>query len=150
MKCKLFTTAALLAFLLLPVARAQLNDPMKGNIPFDFTVGSTVLPAGHYTVGALSFGTGVLLLRNSEAKNATIMFRSMAVSATSPQTTKLIFHRYGRTYFLSEIWQGLGQSDGRRLVPSKAERVVARQMAAAPQPQHLEVASVAFTASGIN
>jgi hypothetical protein len=59
------------------------------------------------------------------------------------QNTSLIFHRYGSTYFLSQVWQGGGQN-GQQLTLSKAERVTARQMAALATPHNVELASVSF------
>jgi hypothetical protein len=56
----------------------------------------------------------------------------------------LVFNRYGSTYFLSEVWEGLGSDDGLRVVPSKAERMTAREMAAAARPHNTELALVVF------
>jgi hypothetical protein len=40
--------------------------------------------------------------------------------------TRLIFHRYGNQYFLSQIWTS-GQKLGRELLVGRAEQEVARQ-----------------------
>jgi hypothetical protein len=64
--------------------------------------------------------------------------------AGSHEKTHLVFSRYGRTYFLSEVWQGLGSDVGLVLGQSKAERMTAREMAAAARPHNTELASVVF------
>jgi hypothetical protein len=40
-------------------------------------------------------------------------------------TPELVFHKYGNSYFLSEIWTGLGQ--GRQLPKSEREKELARE-----------------------
>jgi hypothetical protein len=128
--------------LLLPVAHAQVIGTIHGNIPFNFSVGNRVLPAGNYTVSSLST-QGVLKLQNHDHSAIAIMLLSSPVQASSEQKTKLVFHRYGGTYFLSQVWRGYG-NDGVQLQPSKAERATAERMAAATPPRKAELASAAF------
>ena len=146
MKFKVSTTATLFGFLLLlPLAQAQVSQSIRGNVPFSFRVGNTVLPAGQYVVRPLSSGSAAFQIQSSEAKGKSIMCLTYSASANSAQKSKLVFHRYGSTYFLSQIWAGNGLRSGTQLVPSKAERTVADQMAATRGPHNVELASVAFT-----
>jgi hypothetical protein len=86
------------------------------DVPFAFVAGGQTLPAGHYIVAAMddnvrifnSQTTGLYLSTHSASRNAT-------------DGTKLVFHRYGDTYFLSAMWVG-GNAIGRELPRSRAER----------------------------
>ena len=40
---------------------------------------------------------------------------------------KLVFHRYGNTYFLSQIWMA-GESTGRELPKTRQERAIDREL----------------------
>src|SRR5437016_4029786 len=40
---------------------------------------------------------------------------------------KLVFHRYGSTYFLSQIWMA-GESTGRELAQTRQERAIEREL----------------------
>jgi hypothetical protein len=142
MKLNVLATAAVFGSLLLPVAHAQVIGTIQGNIPFNFSVGNRVLPAGNYTVSSLST-QGVLKLQNHDDSAIAIMLLSSPVQASSEQKTKLVFHRYGGTYFLSQVWRGYG-NDGVQPQPSKAERATAERMAAATPPRKAELASAAF------
>ena len=146
MKFKFSRTATLFGFLLLlPLAQAQVSQSIQGNVPFAFQVGNTVLPAGEYIVHPLRSGSPALQIQSSEAKGKTIMCLSVPTQTTSAQEPRMIFHRYGSTYFLSQIWSGGGLNTGSEFAPSKAERAMARQMAAAGRPHSMELASIAFT-----
>jgi hypothetical protein len=142
MKFKVFAAASLLGLSVLPLANAQLNkEGLDGNIPFEFHVGDTVFPAGNYMVRPTTGPSYFLSIRGSTRM---ILFSSIPAEAKSLQSTKLIFHRYGNSYFLSAVWPGFGQK-GYQLPPSKAERAIALEMAAAARQQNPKLASVAFT-----
>jgi hypothetical protein len=64
-------------------------------------------------------------MRSSDQKTAGIMFGA-AVQDSSAQNPALIFHRYARTYFLSQVRAGFGWKNV-ELAQSKAERMTARQ-----------------------
>ena len=92
-------------------ASAQgLVQSAKVQIPFAFSIGGEKLPAGRYLV---SKNGNTLLIRNTSGKG------SVAILAGQTQRGdrqvpdgKLVFHRYGDKYFMSEIWvpgDGLGR-----------------------------------------
>lgn len=143
MKLNVLATATLLSSLLLPLAHAQVNRAIHGNVPFTFNVGNTAFPAGNYVVRSTTAGQNVLAIESLDHRAAAIMFLSSQIQSGSGQKTKLVFHRYGDTYFLSQVWQGFG-NDGVQLMPSKAERATAERMAAATPPRKAELASAAF------
>jgi hypothetical protein len=145
MKLKALTTIILYGLLLLPLAHAQLNVRIKGNIPFNFRIGDTRLPAGTYVVSQTEMKPSVLAMQNLDSWNKTpVMFGSSRAQAKSTPETKLVFHRYADTYFLSQVWQGEGSENGLQLMKSKAERVIEHQMASAPVPHYGELATITF------
>src|SRR3954453_1731428 len=114
MKIKVFTTATLFSLLLLPLAHAQVTTRLQGNIPFHFQVGETALPAGEYVVSRSPGSQATLRLRGSDRKTGAILIAASATLANnankSAQNAKIVFHRYGDTYFLRQVWQGGGQN----------------------------------------
>ena len=106
---------ALVSFVTVGFASAQ-ERAVKADVPFDFTVGNKLVPAGTYTISAVS--DNVIEIQNRDAHVAML-------SRTSPddkqsRTGKLVFTRYGDQYFLSEIL--CASADMNMAVPtSKAE-----------------------------
>jgi hypothetical protein len=73
---------------------------VRANVPFDFTVGNKLLPAGTYTIKEQS--DHVIVITNHDKPIAAISLVN-GDSNQSPNGGKLMFHRYGSQYFLSEI-----------------------------------------------
>lgn len=110
-------------------ANAQsLNYRLTANIPFDFSVSGTKLPAGKYWINRAQLGNGdaVVQIRSTDGhENVTRL--TIPISTLNPmQDGTLIFHRYGEEYFLSEIWPA-GGSTGRELPKSRVERELQRK-----------------------
>src|ERR1700732_150925 len=83
---------------------AQGSQKVTVQVPFGFHVGSSMLPSGEYTVDT-DAAPGVVRLRSADSKS-TVMIISMAVQAPAASSQgKLIFHKYGDEYFLSQIWK---------------------------------------------
>ena len=96
-----------------PVAAADI----RANVPFSFTVKGKVLPAGTYNV---SNNNSALLIRGNSSGAVTLGNRAESSTSTSP---KLVFHRYGDTYILREVWMGSGS--GYQLPQTSRERELA-------------------------
>jgi len=122
MKNVLLRMTGMLALALLVTTQAvRAQGPVLANIPFAFTAGDTVLPAGEYRVDKVEGGSSVLLIRCTEGKPA-IMVPTLPAASHGPQDkTKLIFHRYGNRYFLAQVWSA-GSSRGRELPKSAKEK----------------------------
>jgi len=120
---KAFTCIALFGFLIVPLARAQstATRTLGFEVPFDFGVWNTVLPAGSYEVKYIS-DTSSLLIR-SVHQNSTWFVIVLPVDASLSQQGKgqLVFRRYGNTFFLSQMFSGRGIGTGRELPKSKLE-----------------------------
>ena len=112
---KLFLTVAA-ACVLGSSLNAQ-SYKISANIPFAFHAGKTALPAGQY-VAQKPFETQVQSLVSPNG--GSIAVASMNNMTDTKDQARLVFHRYGSEYFLSEIWNGKGT--GVRLQPSRAER----------------------------
>ncbi len=89
------------------------------NIPFEFTVQNTTLPAGAYSLAPLNQTSGVVEIMNSDTGKA-IAVLTMPSDRTRPQTPKIVFHVYGDRYFLSEIRTPNGRQG--YVKPSRTER----------------------------
>ena len=73
---------------------------LKANIPFDFTVGDTWMPAGEYTI-SLPLRQIVQLRSADLAKTATIATSQSFHESDSG--SKLVFDKYGDQYFLHRV-----------------------------------------------
>src|SRR5271169_5105493 len=116
----------LCAALLVPASAAmgqtRIGD-VVADVPFAFSVAGQSLPAGHYIVAAV--GDNIRIF-NSQTNGLYIPTHGATRSASDG--TKLVFHRYGDSYFLSEVWV-TGNTTGRELFRSRAERELATRNA---------------------
>ena len=118
----------LMATMLPLLATAQLssNEKLVAKVPFEFVLGSKVVPAGEWTVQPASMDSKVIAIRN---RDAAVNMLSMPLSAESKQAAdhcSLVFHKYGSNYFLSEI-KIAGTTSGYRLPETKAEKEIRAQ-----------------------
>ena len=99
---KRITALALLAianFAMVGTSLAQSNG-VQAKVPFDFTVAGKVLPAGTYTIKPRS--PNLILISNHDQPVAAFSLVNQN-GEKSPNDGKLVFHKYGGQYFLSEI-----------------------------------------------
>jgi hypothetical protein len=109
----------MLALLTLTSARAQSTTKMHVTIPFAYSVNGKVLPAGEYEVGTNI--NGLVAIRNQDLRSEAMLLGHHVQSAKDLGRSRLIFNRYGDTYFLSQIWR-VGTNTGIELQKSSAER----------------------------
>ena len=95
---------------------------VRADIPFDFVVGTKTLPKGTYTVELHDSIHNVLIVQGQD-NGETAFAGSIRVSAEDIEdnSPKLIFHRYGDQYFLSQVWSG-ARLAGKELPKSQQER----------------------------
>lgn len=81
---------------------AQSMD-MRGNIPFDFRIGSTMLPSGEYSI---HHSGDMLFVRQVAGTNKGGFFLTIGEDRPAASTAKgtLQFSRYGDSYYLSKVW----------------------------------------------
>ncbi len=126
---KRITAIALIAmanFALAGTSFAQSNG-VRATVPFDFTVGSKLLPSGTYTIQKGSTNPNMIVIRSHDKPIATLSL-TYPDGHKSPNGGKLLFHKYGGQYFLSEI---LCDQAGMNfeIPPSKTEKRVQLQQA---------------------
>jgi hypothetical protein len=129
---------------LLVVGSAQAQDPgtaLRASIPFDFNVGGRTLPAGKYEIRRVNDEPVGLVIQNVDHRHKEAMFPTEPVDAHKiPSQNLLIFHRYGDSYFLSEVLTA-GEGRGEELLPTHAERQLRSEMAKNQlQPETVTVA----------
>jgi hypothetical protein len=86
----------------------------KANIPFNFVVNGKTLPAGNYAISESSHSR-TLVIRGIDNDTVALAIPTNVESAVSEGYGKLVFHRYGDRYFLSQAWV---PGEGRAILPS--------------------------------
>ena len=126
MKMKIFAlaTALLLSGLAATISYAE-PPVLVTNIPFEFQIGNQTLPPGDYRVETELTGSARFqMLRQVDTNRVVILSTFPVESKAEGGDPMLIFHRYGQTYFLSQIWNGT--AEGRELPESNREKEMAR------------------------
>lgn len=126
MKIRILGTLVAGIFLALMTAAstpAQMpGTAMRAMIPFQFTVMGKTLPAGNYEIRRISDEPEGLIIRNVNDNHDRVMFETESVQTMkAPKRSEIVFHRYGDSYFLSEVFTA-GEQTGRELLASRAER----------------------------
>jgi hypothetical protein len=133
MKKQFALTIAIMMFVavLATAARAQSNGSplMHAQIPFAFHVGSTELPAGYYDIAVVnpSSDRKVLQIRSTDGR-VSAMANTVDENAKNAETARIVFRRYGDTYFFAQAQVG-GEPTTLAAVKSNAEKTEARTIA---------------------
>jgi hypothetical protein len=101
---KRITVLAFLTATLISMAGARAHaQTATFKVPFDFTVGKQVLPAGTYQVSYASetHGNGIMIRSRDERPHGALTTTYPADPSTG--VGKLIFTKYGNQYFLHEV-----------------------------------------------
>ncbi len=88
----------------------------KADVPFAFQVGKAQLPAGCYEV---TYQHQSMQIRNCDTNAAALS--QVRRDASSDGRARLVFHRVGNQYFLTQIWGAAG-SQSMVLPASKPEK----------------------------
>lgn len=108
------------------VANGQSKASLVAHVPFEFVVADKILGAGEYRVAAIDRLGETIAITNSQGDSA-IRLTSSSQRKDREKAAKLVFHRYGSTYFLSQVWMA-GEATGRELPKGKQERAVEREL----------------------
>jgi hypothetical protein len=108
-------------------AAAQGARRLVVNIPFDFTAGRELLPAGRYTITRVARGSGrALLIRGEDGrKSVTVLTNPAEAGGGLPRVS---FKRYGERYFLASVSEP-GVEAARSLPASSLEKQLRRELA---------------------
>lgn len=100
---------------------------IEADVPFDFVVGETIFPPGHYTIRSFGASDGkTLSIQGSDARWKTIVRVHSVQASKVPEQCTLRFLSYSGRYFLSELWLP-GDALGEQLpTKSKAVRMARR------------------------
>lgn len=101
---KIFSTMTLFGLLAVPAIYAQSNQPIQAHVPFSFAVRDTTMAAGNYRLTYDSI-SHILSIRGV-GPNSGQAFALAWPAASTDGPAKLVFHCYGESCRLSQVWQG--------------------------------------------
>jgi hypothetical protein len=105
---------------LLIAAGSAYAQSVRFNVPFQFTVGTTLMPPGDYSIESHS---GTLIIRGLDRQR---FVNSIPVESRDAQSqTKLVFRCYSSLCFLAQGWTE-GNNSGWELAVNRQERLVAK------------------------
>ena len=113
----ILTILALLLLISVPSSYAQ--TAVRATVPFNFMVGKAEMPAGTYTINRLS--SSAIEIKGSTTKKSAVSIVWSEGASASDSDAKLVFNRYGDSYFLSQVSRGDG-TNVLRLPASKREQ----------------------------
>jgi hypothetical protein len=112
-------------------ANAQNAGNIAVTIPFEFAAGGKTLPAGDYYLRRSLDGARVVMRIESKDGSMSIYLPNHVAQSVEIQTeSKLVFTRYGKELFLSQVWAA-GRSTGAELNRTNRERLLQRETAGA-------------------
>ena len=111
-------------------AQAQIIGNLEADVPFQFHVRNTTLPAGRYMIHELEGSDlTVMQISSADGKLSALFDVESAQAKTTPEKSKLIFNKYGDSYFLSELFDE-GNVDGSKLMTSREEKRASKESGA--------------------
>lgn len=116
-------------------ANAQSANRVKASIPFEFVVGDKSLPAGDYLVKSMNVAGDALMIQSADSGKSAVRLTGQTQEMKRSTHARLVFHRYGQTNFLAQVWTG--EKIGRELAKSKQERAIERELASIPSKSEL-------------
>jgi hypothetical protein len=125
MKRQIVSILGVFGLLLVAACANAQSVKVTANVPFDFVVDKATLPAGAYSIDEMTHGSAALAIRNQDSGAARMELANHANSLNASPDTRLVFHRYGERYFLSQIWVA-GETSGREFTISKREAEMAK------------------------
>ena len=132
----ILTTALLTMSCLTAYTHASAQASAQAKVPFEFTVGQRVLPAGTYMIREVR--SDMIEIENRE-KGTTLYFSTCPSDRVKGKTNTLVFSKHGDQYFLREVRGGSGEY-AEDLRPSKLEKEIQRQETARANQQSVEIA----------
>jgi hypothetical protein len=104
---------------------------LEANIPFEFRMGKSTLPAGDYL---FDYSSHLLVVHQQDGQHTAVMTLTSPVSRTkAPETGVVEFNRYGDAYFLAKIFSP--RSPGGEALPKTAHE---KELASRATPAQTE------------
>ncbi len=121
---KIFSILTISGLLSISAAYAQSEQPIQAKVPFAFVVQNTTLPAGNYQL--IYSNTAHSISIRGLDQNSSAAFVTAEPTADSGPTARqgrLMFHCYGKTCYLAQVWAGaVGGDRGLKVRQTKHER----------------------------
>lgn len=117
---KMGLTLGLMGLLTVGAAAADLQGNLRVHIPFSFSAGSVLLPAGEYSIERSAI-PDTLQFRDVATGNSIFVRILCPAQGPTSEPARLTFNKYGEHYFLAKIWDR-GTGTGVMLPKTKAER----------------------------
>ncbi|MDQ5844709.1 MAG: hypothetical protein M3539_05370 [Acidobacteriota bacterium] len=108
------------------VSSAQSTRQVVAHIPFEFVLGDKAMPAAEYRVRPAAALGKAILIQTADSNNAALRLTNTLEPIKNQTRARLVFHKYGRQYFLAEVWTG-GDDSGLQLLKSRQERAIERE-----------------------
>ena len=115
---------------------AQMTDSIS-HVPFAFTVGQATLPRDTYRISRLPGHTDVFQITGD--RHSAILIGQPESSDSKADNPRLIFNRYGDTYFLREVY--LPGNIAMSVPESRLERDAAEHLASNTAPEVVVLAA---------
>lgn len=125
---------AFMSLLMVPATLCAQSDGTSFKVPFPFVVADKQMPAGQYHVTSLYWNA--VGIQRAEGKGGVIVL-GQPTTLPAGADPKLIFHKYGKYYFLAEV-RLLNMDSGRKLYRSKEETEIAKGTS---KPETVEMAA---------
>ena len=122
MKRQALTLVVVLGLLLVAGSAFGQTIRVKADIPFDFAMSGKTLPAGEYTIKS-DAKAGFLLVTNTNSGRTAMVLVQGVDGGTPSDRSKLVFYRYGKSYFLRKI--SMAGYNGLELPATRGETEVA-------------------------
>jgi hypothetical protein len=119
--------SVLCLFVLMAVSNGHAQSAsgtFTARIPFEFSAGNQLFPAGEYKLKALLQHT--LSVSNQNRRAATNISTNSLELSEVPAGAKLVFHGYNGSYYLAQVWMA-GDNVGHEVIKSSAEKELAKQ-----------------------
>ena len=115
-------TLAVGLFGVLACSALRAQTRLEANIPFEFRMGKTTLPAGDYL---FDYTSRILIVYQQYGQKTAVMAMTLPVSRQkAPETGIVEFNRYGDAYFLAKLWTP-SSSEGAALPKTAREKELA-------------------------
>jgi hypothetical protein len=128
-----FVLAVAVALLVVLAAPAAAQPAMRVEVPFAFTAGSQLLPAGTYELRIdLSHGLAIIVPEGGgPIRIATLAQGADYRKLSQVEKGRLEFEKYGDRYVLSAIWRP-GSTAGKTVTGKRPPRELARAVVVTP------------------
>jgi hypothetical protein len=127
-QASIIAATIVVGFLTVFTAQAQTsNTRLTTTIPFEFYVKDRVMPAGEYSVTCLNPTSPNRVLQFRGKDGAGIVIQTGNTVGKRREDARLVFHRIGKKYFLSQAWLP-ADDNGLTIQKSRIEKELERQV----------------------